>query len=82
MAAAAERPAIAFAGRVAVAAGELREHGVAAAFAIGRGPASLADALAAGAAALGETARAVFDLLAVSQAARWSRTARPAAPPP
>jgi glycerate kinase len=79
MAAAAGRPAIAFAGRLAVAADDLRPHGIVAAFAIGRGPATLAEALAAGPDALRETARSAFDLLALSPPAttRPSRTDRP-----
>lgn len=81
MAAAAGRPAIAFAGRLAVGADDLRGHGIVAAFAIGRGPATLAEALAAGPEALRETARNVFDLLAaghdLSREPRSSRTDRP-----
>ncbi|MBJ3777578.1 glycerate kinase [Acuticoccus mangrovi] len=60
-------PAIAFAGRLAVAAEDLRAHGIVAAFAIGRGPASLEEALAAGADGLHETARNAFDLIAAAR---------------
>lgn len=64
--AAAERgvPCVAFAGRVAASADELRANGILAAFAIGRGPMTLADALAEAGSSLTATARAAFDLLA------------------
>jgi glycerate kinase len=72
-------PAIAFAGRLAVPAEDLRAAGIAAAFSIVRGPATLEEALAAGHEGLAETATNAFALLA---SAPWlpRRGARSAGP--
>ena len=64
---AAGKPVIAFAGRIAVTPAELAAEGVCAAFAIGRGPASLQEALETGGASLAATARAVFDAIAIGR---------------
>lgn len=75
MAARAHVPAIAFAGRLAVEAEALEAHGLSAAFAIARGPATLKEALADAPAALRQTARHVFNVLALSGAPAVGRAA-------
>lgn len=63
-------PAIAFAGRLAAGADDLRGVGITAAFAIARGPATLEEALAGAREALRETARNAFDLMAAARSGR------------
>ena len=75
MAQAARRPAIAFAGRVAVDPATLAEHGLVA-FAILRTPVGLRDALASGATNLTATAESAFRLIG-SFRGPSSRTDRP-----
>ncbi|WP_075220875.1 glycerate kinase [Acuticoccus yangtzensis] len=64
---AAGKPAIALAGRVAATPDELAANGVTAAFAIGRAPATLDDALKAAKTSLFDTARAAFDAVAAGR---------------
>ncbi len=64
------KPVIALAGRVAVSPDDLIAHGITAAFAIGREPATLDEALKAARASLAATARAVFDAIAAGQRLR------------
>lgn len=68
MAAAAGRPVLAFAGRVAVDAATLRRHGISAAFAVSRGPASIEEAMAGAGDALAEVAAHAFSLIAAARA--------------
>ena len=60
---AAGKPVLAFAGRVAVSPEALAEHGITAAFAIGRGPATLDEALKGAREALAATAGSAFACL-------------------
>lgn len=64
---AAGKPVLVLAGRVAVPPAELAAHGITAAFAIGRGPAALPDALANARGWLAETARSAFDCMAIGR---------------
>ncbi|RAH97064.1 glycerate kinase [Acuticoccus sediminis] len=61
------KPVLAFAGRIAVSPDELAAQGITAAFAIGRGPATLEEALKHARASLAATARAAFDSVAAGQ---------------
>ncbi|WP_108658940.1 glycerate kinase [Acuticoccus kandeliae] len=68
MAEAAGKPAIAFAGRLAVGPEALVAHGIKAAFSISHGPSSLEDALAGAREALTHTAAHAFATLAIGRA--------------
>lgn len=63
-------PALAFAGRLAASPEELAAHGVVAAFAIGRGPETLDEALRGARAALTATAASAFGLYAAARTGR------------